>query len=156
MAKQTRGIRNNNPGNIRKGCNWIGLAKEQKDKSFCQFITMNYGLRALVVTLRTYVLKHKKTTVSLIINRWAPESDGNNTTSYIKQCALAIGDVLAPLQGITNREQTGLNYQFSSKNFGLTNGYPSLVLYALVKTICKIESQYELSYSDFIHVIKLL
>ena len=117
---------------------------------------MNYGLRALVVTLRTYVLKHKKTTVSLIINRWAPESDGNNTTAYVKQCALAIGDVLAPLQGITNREQAGLNYQFSSKNFGLTNGYPSPTLYALVKTICKIESQYELSYSDFIHVVKLL
>ena len=156
MAKQTRGIRNNNPGNIRKGCTWIGLAKEQKDKSFCQFITMNYGLRALVVTLRTYVLKHKKTTVSLIINRWAPESDGNNTTAYVKQCALAIGNVLAPSSGDKDCEQAGLNYQFDRKDFVLTNGYPSTPLFALVKAICKVESQYELSYSDFIQVVRLL
>ena len=39
----TRGIRNHNPGNIRHGEQWQGLAKEQTDPSFCVFISNEYG-----------------------------------------------------------------------------------------------------------------
>ena len=43
----TRGIRNNNPLNIRHSADrWQGACEKQKDKSFVQFKTMAYGYRA--------------------------------------------------------------------------------------------------------------
>ena len=47
MAKIARGERNNNPGNIRHGAKWQGLASTQTDKDFCQFISPEYGIRAI-------------------------------------------------------------------------------------------------------------
>ena len=79
----TRGIRNNNPCNIRKGDEWKGLRAVQTDKAFCQFESMVMGLRAVFKTLKTYRDKHGVSTVSGIIERWAPASDGNNTKAYI-------------------------------------------------------------------------
>ena len=53
-----RGIRNNNPGNIRKGRKriWEGEVYPGTDPSFSQFRTMAYGVRALLIDL---VNKHK-------------------------------------------------------------------------------------------------
>jgi len=45
--KVARGIRNNNPGNIRIGINWLGRVIPGKDVSFVEFRTMPYGVRAL-------------------------------------------------------------------------------------------------------------
>src|SRR5574344_2861845 len=93
----TRGIRNNNPANIRRGCNWKGLLRQQKDREFCQFVTMTWGVRALLITLRTYVVKHHLHTVRKIITRWAPPSDGNNTEAYIKFVEKEINELDAPI-----------------------------------------------------------
>ena len=42
-----RGIRNNNPLNIRRSKDqWQGLRAQQTDASFCQFETLEYGWRA--------------------------------------------------------------------------------------------------------------
>jgi hypothetical protein len=41
-----------------------------------------WGLRAAFKVLRTYIHKHKLTTVEGIINRWAPKSE-NNTEHYV-------------------------------------------------------------------------
>lgn len=76
-----RGIRNNNPLNIRLGDNWQGLCKEQTDKTFCQFISMEYGLRAAFIILFNY-LKKRVDTPDKIIKRWAPPSE-NDTEAYI-------------------------------------------------------------------------
>lgn len=81
-----RGIRNNNPLNIRKGCRWIGLSPKQTDKSFCQFSSMVYGVRAGFITLRTYICKHKCNTIEKIISRWAPPKE-NDTAAYIRTVA---------------------------------------------------------------------
>lgn len=81
-----RGIRNNNPLNIRKGSRWIGLSPKQTDKSFCQFTSMVYGVRAGFLTLRTYICKHKCNTIEKIISRWAPPKE-NNTAAYISAVA---------------------------------------------------------------------
>ena len=55
IKKMTRGIRNNNPLNIRRtATRWQGACKEQKDKSFVQFKTMAYGYRAAWKVLQTY------------------------------------------------------------------------------------------------------
>lgn len=89
--KVNRGIRNNNPANIRRGSCWKGLVKSLPepftgrsicDKEFCQFSSVEYGVRALIVVLRTYTYKHRLYTISQIIHRYAPLSE-NNTYLYI-------------------------------------------------------------------------
>jgi hypothetical protein len=87
-----RGIRNNNPGNIRWGDDWKGLVPvaQRTDKSFCQFVKPEYGIRAMVIVLRNYQRKHGLNTISGIINRWAPTNE-NDTQSYINSVAKATG-----------------------------------------------------------------
>ena len=81
----TRGIRNNNPLNIRRvaGTKWKGQAAEQKDKEFVQFESLAWGLRAAFCILDTYRRKYKAVCVEDIINRWAPPSE-NATSEYIR------------------------------------------------------------------------
>lgn len=77
-----RGLRNKNPGNIEKGSSWAGLAKKQTDSRFCTFISYEYGCRALLKLLVTYVNKYKCTSIISIIDRYAPSCE-NDTKSYI-------------------------------------------------------------------------
>ncbi|MCI1681454.1 MAG: structural protein P5 [Bacteroides sp.] len=80
-----RGLRNNNPGNIRKNSTkWQGLRKEQTDKSFFQFVSIEWGYRALMRTLQTYRNKYRCRTIADFIKRWAPENE-NNTSGYINR-----------------------------------------------------------------------
>lgn len=89
MAKISRGLRNNNPLNIRiNGDNFQGEIKGS-DKSFKQFKTMAYGYRAAMKILLNYRNKYYLDTVEKIIKRWAPENE-NNTEAYINTvCARA-------------------------------------------------------------------
>lgn len=82
LIQMPRGLRNNNPLNIRKGSVWVGMQHEQKDDSFVQFVSMEYGIRAAFVLLRTYIVNRKLNTIRLIISRWAPASE-NDTDAYI-------------------------------------------------------------------------
>ena len=85
--KQTlpRGLRNNNPGNIRLSKdNWQGLAPEQTDPQFFQFTAPEWGYRALIKTLQTYRKKHNLQTIAEMISRWAPHTE-NNTSGYISR-----------------------------------------------------------------------
>ena len=51
----SRGLRNNNPGNIRKtGDKWQGLSTTQTDDSFFQFTDAKYGIRAMAKLLKNY------------------------------------------------------------------------------------------------------
>ncbi|MGC1034142.1 structural protein [Pantoea agglomerans] len=88
--KKTRGIRNNNPGNIRWGDDWQGLVpkSQRTDKSFCQFIKPEYGIRAMIVILRNYQSKYGLRTITGMIKRWAPPKE-NNTHAYINSVAQA-------------------------------------------------------------------
>ena len=81
----TRGLRNNNPLNIRRvaGTKWKGQAAEQKDKEFVQFESLAWGLRAAFCILNTYRRKYKAVCVEDIINRWAPPSE-NDTRKYVE------------------------------------------------------------------------
>ena len=141
----TRGIRNNNPANIRRGCDWMGLADKQTDREFCQFVTMTWGVRALLVTLRTYVTKHHLHTVREIITRWAPPSDGNNTEKYIEFVEKAIKEIDTPitlkLQPIDFRKR----YQHSE-----------CILYLMAKAMCKMESGYDLNYGTYLFALHLM
>lgn len=82
--KIPRGIRNNNPLNIRISKNqWLGKRAHNTDGAFEQFDTMLHGIRAGFVTLRSYMRKYNLHTIAKIISRWAPTNE-NNTVAYIK------------------------------------------------------------------------
>lgn len=89
--KQPRGIRNNNPGNIRyTGTAWRGLATPPSDGAFCIFTHSMFGLRALAVLLRNYNRYHGIRTIKRIIARFAPDTE-NNTAAYILSICKATG-----------------------------------------------------------------
>lgn len=78
-----RGLRNNNPGNLRLSKDkWKGLRSKQEDKDFFQFASVEYGYRALIITLQNYRRKHNCWNIRDFITRYAPPSE-NNTESYI-------------------------------------------------------------------------
>ena len=84
-----RGIRNNNPLNIRRGTSrWLGRREIVTDKEFEEFTSMAFGYRAAWKLMDTYRmrLRHagKSFTLENIIHRWAPPEDGNDTTAYIR------------------------------------------------------------------------
>ena len=84
---ESRGIRNNNPLNIRHSADrWEGARIELTDKSFVQFQTMAYGYRAAWKVLESYWKHFKRQrqpfTVAHIIARWAPPSE-NHTDAYV-------------------------------------------------------------------------
>lgn len=81
--KLPRGIRNNNPLNIRIGNKWLGEVNEPTDKDFEQFTKMVFGLRAGFVLLRRYIQRYHLQTISDIISRWAPPSE-NHTSKYVE------------------------------------------------------------------------
>lgn len=86
-AKKPRGIRNNNPLNIRLSKDkWKGRALTQTDGEFFQFVSMPYGIRAAFIILRRYIRTYKRDTIEKIISRWAPVNE-NNTKGYIDRVA---------------------------------------------------------------------
>jgi len=85
-----RGIRNNNPLNIRYNAKnqWLGQTGSDRvpaEKGMCVFTSMHYGIRAAFKLLSNYGRKYGLNTVRSIITRWAPPSDDNNTEAYIKR-----------------------------------------------------------------------
>lgn len=96
-----RGIRNNNPGNIRiANNNWKGKVPvgENTDGSFEQFISPEYGIRAMGVLLRNYI-NQGDNTIQEIISRYAPSNE-NKTDSYIKFVSSKMG--ILPYQTLYN------------------------------------------------------
>ena len=77
-----RGIRNNNPLNIRIGNTWLGERAKPTDNEFEEFVAIEYGIRAAFVILRRYIRRYHKDTVPAIVSTWAPASE-NNTQRYI-------------------------------------------------------------------------
>ena len=85
QKKLPRGIRNNNPLNIRRSrLQWVHeVFKEPIDTSFCQFDEFKYGWRAAFCLLRRYIYVYHVDTIEKIIRRWAPSTE-NNTQAYIE------------------------------------------------------------------------
>lgn len=126
----SRGIRNNNPGNIdfnpaNKWQGQLGLETGVSKPRFARFDTPENGIRALGKLLRTYQNRHKLRTVTQIIARWAPPVE-NDTGSYAKSVARRIGvasdaaidvndsEVLRPLvEAIIQHENGAIPYSDS-------------------------------------------
>lgn len=81
-----RGIRNRNPGNIRKSAvPWRGKMPGA-DGEFETFDTPSNGIRALCKILLTYYRAHGLQTCEQIVARWAPASE-NDTRAYAAHVA---------------------------------------------------------------------
>lgn len=115
----TRGIRNNNIGNIRVSKDqWEGATGD--DGSFVTFDTPDSGVRALAKNLMSYG-RQGYDSIEKIINRWAPPNE-NDTQSYIDSVVAATGipatqsidltnpDVLASLSEAIGYHETGSRY----------------------------------------------
>lgn len=81
-----RGMRNNNPGNIRiSNTPWqgkISLARNT-DGAFEQFENYMYGIRAMIKLVRDeYMQRRNLRTIRQILNRYAPPSE-NVTSAYV-------------------------------------------------------------------------
>jgi hypothetical protein len=88
-----RGIRNNNPGNLRKnGIPWKGLApeSEQTDPDFYVFTAPHYGIRAMGRDLTKDYNIDGQRTIAALISEYAPGSE-NNTWAYINAVSREIG-----------------------------------------------------------------
>lgn len=96
---QTRGIRNNNPFNIKYNAanKWQG--QTGSDGIFCKFDTMQNGVRAFKKILETYARKYGIIGCGAVLDRFAPpvENDLLAYKSYvfgrgIKPTAQAVGN----------------------------------------------------------------
>ncbi len=85
-----RGLRNNNPGNIKlTAATWEGEVAGN-DGTFKVFATPEDGLREMGRLLAAYQTDHGLNTVAGIVGRWAPPSE-NDTDAYVAQVARALG-----------------------------------------------------------------
>ncbi|HDW1436526.1 TPA: lytic transglycosylase domain-containing protein [Escherichia coli] len=115
-AYLSRGIRNNNPGNLNFAGQKGATLESGPNARFASFPTMLEGIAALDRQVMLY-LKRGKNTIDQIIDIYAPSSDGNNTSSYKSYLSRYTGlgvkekidgsnfDVMKKLiQGIINHE----------------------------------------------------
>lgn len=99
----SRGIRNCNPGNIRRSrVRYVGEVKQSTDPEFKQFESMAYGYRAMFVLLDTYRRRYGLTTIRQMINRYAPPCE-NFTEGYIRFLVARTG--IAPDEEIDTRAE---------------------------------------------------
>ncbi len=84
-----RGERNNNPGNL-NFAGQAGASLERPGGRFARFETAFDGLRALARQLMLYAGRGINS-VEKIISTWAPVSDNNNTTAYIRAVSQRLG-----------------------------------------------------------------
>lgn len=115
----TRGIRNNNPGNIRASKDqWEGMTGD--DGAFVTFDSPESGVRALGKNLLSYG-RQGYDSIEKIINRWAPPNE-NDTKAYIDSVVAATGipatqsldlsnpDTLSALAQAISFHETGSRY----------------------------------------------
>lgn len=87
MLAIPRSVRNNNPGNLRKGASWQGMCSplhmtpmQESEHEFCVFVAPKWGFRAMGLLLENYGHDGLET-VPKIIARFAPSTE-NDTAAY--------------------------------------------------------------------------
>lgn len=86
----SRGLRNNNPGNIRRSKVRYEGEAPSADVSFKAFESMAYGYRAIFVLLDSYRRKYGLCTIRQMLNRYAPPSE-NFTEGYVRYVVAQTG-----------------------------------------------------------------
>lgn len=114
----TRGVRNNNPFNIKlTSDNWNGSINGN-DETFVTFKNPYWGIRAGAIILMNYEKNYNIKTIDKLINRFAPNSE-NNTQAYINAVSKAVG--VLPHQEISIKDNL---LAISKAIIHHENGYP--------------------------------
>ena len=177
-----RGIRNNNPLNIRRTAKdeWKGLRAQQTDANltsgrlssrsanskqasvcshydaeFCQFESLEYGWRAAFYLLtRTYYHKYRLFTIRAIINKWAPPQE-NLTATYIQN--------VCRLTGIPPDEPIGIPSDQPARWMAVgiamaiqENGIESLDYFAMLRGWGNSFYYFSFMLSDFIQAVTVV
>lgn len=115
-----RGVRNNNPGNIKlspasRANPWQGQLPpdQQRDSVFLQFAEMKYGIRAIARCLRSYRSRGLQTIAALSAT-WAPSVDNNRPGEYAQT-------VLQYCPAATSVD-TAIDFTAADVAFGLVRG----------------------------------
>ena len=122
-----RGLRLNNPGNIRiSQTKWQGEIIPSADKSFKQFQSLAYGYRAIIKLVRNYFVFYDLNTIEKIINRWAPPHE-NKTKAYIdfvcKDANIRVNttidvyneSMMCAIAGAISKMENGINIKVDTK-----------------------------------------
>lgn len=97
----SRGLRNCNPGNIRRSkTRYKGERQPSRDSEFKEFESMAYGYRAMFILLDTYSRRYGLCTIRQMLNRYAPPTE-NFTDGYIRFVSEKTG--IAPDEIINTR-----------------------------------------------------
>ena len=131
-SSASRGLRNNNPGNIESNDKNPWEGQTGSDGRFAKFETPEHGIRALGKNLLSYNRIHGLDTIGEMITRWAPPKE-NDTDSYIKAICAQLGvgandqiDVTNPrtlsalCAGIVNHENGSQPYSADQINNGVS------------------------------------
>ncbi|MFA0443029.1 structural protein [Vibrio sp. 10N.286.49.C2] len=130
-SQLNRGIRNNNPLNIRISNNaWTGKVTPSQDKAFETFSDHKYGFRAAAKLVRNYQMLYGLNSINEIIGRWAPSHE-NDTANYSQFVAgqlnvspnaalnLADNELLARLVHAMSIMEVGRYYSLSDAKQGV-------------------------------------
>lgn len=96
MTELPRGLRNNNPGNLRfSPDHWQGEIAGT-DPDFVTFEDITHGIRAAAIIFLNYSRLRGLSTIAQYVSRWAPSNDSgstdnNPTTAYVNYVATACG-----------------------------------------------------------------
>ncbi|MDR1198798.1 MAG: structural protein P5 [Prevotellaceae bacterium] len=128
----SRGLKNNNPGNIRiSATKYEGEIQPSRDMLFKQFTELQFGYRAMfVLLLYTYQKKYGLQTIREMIMRYAPPLDNNNTAGYISTVSKMSGvdadtpitatnkDVMIPIAAAMSRVENGVDADIAEVQAG--------------------------------------
>lgn len=80
-----RGLRNNNPLNIKysPSNNWRGKVLNNTDGEFEQFDNIVNGFRAALYLIRRYINSYGLCSVRTIINRWCPDDTQSSYVNFV-------------------------------------------------------------------------
>lgn len=124
----TRGLRNNNPFNIKKSkSDWYGKKQVSTDPAFEQFTCMYFGIRAGMKLLCNYVDKGFDTPRK-IIERFAPRCE-NATSAYLSYIVrnssgsvfIGADDVISSLPTLCRLASRMVQYENSLSSISLSN-----------------------------------
>lgn len=101
-----RGIRNNNPGNIKyqSSNQWQGKVPVSQntdaldvdgEPKFEQFISFAYGVRALIYLIKNRYIPTGRNTLRLIVNSFAPDGGANYVNFLVSRVGISADQVIS-------------------------------------------------------------
>ena len=120
----SRGLRNCNPGNIRKSrVKYEGEVAPSRDTEFKEFSSMAYGYRAMFVLLDSYRSKYGLCTIRQMLGRYAPPTE-NFTEGYVRFVSSRTG--IAPDEIVNTRAARDMIPIVAAMS-QIENGVPAII-----------------------------